>query len=783
MKEVDLLAAVAASGRYRTLRFLGRGAGSVVWEAETIPDGEKVALKILTEVQVGSPRWVSLRRELTLSCRLDHPHILRVRHFETERSLPPLIEMELAPGGSVGDLAAESGGWLSWERLKPLALQLCDALAHAHHAGIVHRDLKPPNLLLATDGALLLADFGCGCLLDHSSSETTSTSAAGYHGTLPFMSPQQLNGHPPHPSDDLYALGITLYTLLVGQPPFYRGYLVNQILKNPPPSIEDHQRQLQVTNPVPKAIQQTIRATLHKERGQRPASAAIVRELLASEKSPHPSRRRALILMASGGAALTGLTVLANSLSSSRPQSTAEPAPPLAEPLPPPTAPAATPVAEFPPTADREVLSMAVLPDGGVLAGGAFTRFGGLPRDGLVRLQADGSVDPSFVAEIGGIVRTILVLTDGRLLVGGDLWDSADQTRLFLALLDATGRHLRRDDLHCTATVLCLAMDAKGGVLIGGLFNQVGGYRRGRVARLDSNLELDADFNPDFDGNVHTLISLENGDLLAAGRFTSVNGKSAAYLAALNADGSGGRPFGPALNEEVGTMAIQPDRQILVGGKFTTVGGAPGTGLIRLAPDGSLDASFRPGLRATVHSIAVRSDGGMVVGGEFDDPQDNAREPTLRHRDRVASLAADGRFDETFRHAANAPVMALAFTPRNDLLMGGAFQKIADRKSPSFHYLASDIPADALETDENGHILWRRDPRSPWLGHVTFERSTDDGASWQTLGVPSPCPEGWKLIDAKVPRNARLRARGRTTSGIHNGSSGIIERQTRAGRS
>lgn len=762
-KQERILAALESSGRYELLRFLGKGAGSLVWAVRILQQEKEVALKILPEVNHQSPRYISLRREVALASRLDHPNILRVLQFVSEDKLPPCIEMELAPGGSLADLAASRGGYLDWITLKPYILQLCEALDHAHLAGVVHRDLKPSNLLLAADGSLRLADFGCGCLLDATGSETTDANASGYHGTLPFMSPQQLNGHPPHPSDDLYALGVTLHSLLVGQTPFHRGYLIQQILKNPPPSVDSHQRELHLINPVPKGVQQIILATLQKDRDKRPASAADLREQLERERSARTTRRNVLALLATGCAAPVGLVALARFHSARSEDEMVTPSQPPAR-----TA-AIMPVS----AADREVLSFALQPDGGMLVGGVFTRFGGQPSAGLVRLKSDGSLDPEFKPEVSGIFRSILVLPDQQILVGGDLWDSSGQSRIHLALLHPKGGCLRV--FECDSTVLCMNLDPSGNLVLGGLFNRFENRKHGRIARLDMNLKCDPSFAPLFDGNVHSIVPTDDGGLLVGGCFTHLNGGALAYLARLDAAGRRGFGFGPALDQEVTTMARAPNGSLLVGGKFTRVDGQARGSLIRLRPDGSLDETFSPALQGNVFSLALRRDGSLIAGGDFNDPIDNAQKPSKRHRDRIASIDAAGAFDETFRHSASGPMKALAFDVRNGLLLGGGFNQIAGRDCDYFHTISNDsVIEERLEMNSSGRIVWHRAAFAQHVQDITFEISRDAGKSWQSLGRGQPCEEGWQIELPVLRGPMQIRVLARSTSGIHNGSSGLL---------
>ena len=257
-----------------------------------------MALKVLHR---GASRLADLRRECGLLKELVHPNIVAVSAIELHDHWNACIEMEMVAGSSLSTLSARNGGVLAWSELKPLALQLCRALAYAHSKGVVHRDIKPSNLLVDHSGTLKLVDFGCAALTQQSDIELTRTVEGVAAGTLPFMSPQQINGRAPHPSDDLYAIGATLHALLAGAPPFSTGYLVHQVLNVRAPSIPEHQALLKVFNPVPKAVASIIASCLAKDDSKRPQSAERLSFLLDQESIGAPGRRRFVIGLAACG--------------------------------------------------------------------------------------------------------------------------------------------------------------------------------------------------------------------------------------------------------------------------------------------------------------------------------------------------------------------------------------------------------------------------------------------------------------------------------------------------
>ncbi|TPW10356.1 MAG: WD40 repeat-containing serine/threonine protein kinase, partial [bacterium] len=216
--------------RYALKRVLGRGGFGVVWLAEDLELDIDVALKFLADHIAASPDAVQdLKGEARRSLRLTHPNIVRIYNFIQEASLVG-ISMEYVSGGSLPQIRAARGlRTLPMDEMAPLVGQLCDALEYAHtKPRIVHRDLKPANLMLDSRGELKIADFGISRSM--SDSHTRLTSPGDSSGTLAYMSPQQMMGEPPRPSDDVYALGATLYDLLTGKPPFHSGDLVRQAM-------------------------------------------------------------------------------------------------------------------------------------------------------------------------------------------------------------------------------------------------------------------------------------------------------------------------------------------------------------------------------------------------------------------------------------------------------------------------------------------------------------------------------------------------------------------------
>jgi hypothetical protein len=213
---------------------------------------------------------------------LTHVNLVRL-HALHETDDPPLaaISMEYVAGGNLAqEKTKQAKGCFSAEELEPWVRQLCDVLTYVHEqAKTVHRDLKPGNLLLTAERQLKLADFGIA------SSLAETGNGLNFTGTPAYMSPQQANGEDAAVSDDIHALGATLYDLLASRPPFEgnQTVILKQLMDAMPVSIAERRAGLKIEGvaPVPSAWEETIAACLAKEPADRPASAAeVARRLL-----------------------------------------------------------------------------------------------------------------------------------------------------------------------------------------------------------------------------------------------------------------------------------------------------------------------------------------------------------------------------------------------------------------------------------------------------------------------------------------------------------------------
>ena len=302
--------------------------------------------------------------------------------------------------------------------------------------------------------------------------------------------------------------------------------------------------------------------------------------------------------------------------------------------------------------------------DGKIIFGGAFTEVDGYPRRNIARINADGSVDPTFDTSTGPnkVVGDIALQRDRKVLITGGFTDVAGISRRHIARLSTNGKLDPKYDPGEGANYWVYSVELqrsgrKESAVIGGWFNMIDGVKRNHIARLYSDGSLDIKFRNGLTplyGAVLDIATQDDGKLLIAGFFTEVNRTSRNRIARLRRDGSLDLSFDPGegANDVIDCVGIQPDGKILIGGNFTTIDGVVRNRVARLNVDGSLDPTFNPGIGPSgqvygstvygyVYSLAIQSNGQIVIGGYFD----SVSGVTRNH---IARLNADGTLDQGF---------------------------------------------------------------------------------------------------------------------------------------
>ncbi len=321
------------------------------------------------------------------------------------------------------------------------------------------------------------------------------------------------------------------------------------------------------------------------------------------------------------------------------------------------------------------------------------------------RAQSAGFLDPN----VDFTVWDLVLQPDGRILTGGDFLNVGGQAHAKAARLNANGTlDASFQDPNVTGVssnddVYALARQTDGKVIIGGLFNNVGGQTRVGLARLNANGTLDTGFAPNLNSSVIDVVLQADGKILIGGYFTQVDGQTRSRVARLNTDGTLDTSFQDAnVSDAIRALAVQPDGKIIICGAFTMVGGAARQRVARLNADGSVDASFNASVDSFVNDLVIQTDGKIVIGGEFTTVNSQAR-------NRVARLNADGSLDTSFQDPGfTGPtfIEALALQPNGKVMVGGSFSSIAGQARNDVARLNANGTLDITFIRSRHHGLW-----------------------------------------------------------------------------
>ena len=201
-------------GNYQLIRLLGRGGFAEVYLGEHLRLGTQAAIKVLYTRLASKDAVEEFEKEARTVAHLKHPHIVRVLDYDVEDDTPFLV-MDYASGGTLRKRHPR-GTILSLTTIISYIKQAADALQYAHDQRVIHRDVKPENMLVGEHDELLLSDFGIAIAAQ--SSRYQSTQNMG--GTIAYIAPEQIQGHPRTASDQ-YSLGIVVYEWLSGNCPFH----------------------------------------------------------------------------------------------------------------------------------------------------------------------------------------------------------------------------------------------------------------------------------------------------------------------------------------------------------------------------------------------------------------------------------------------------------------------------------------------------------------------------------------------------------------------------------
>ncbi|WP_299056977.1 protein kinase [uncultured Nocardioides sp.] len=270
-------------GRYRLDGVLGEGGMGVVMTATDTRLQREVAVKVMSRALAQDPAFrARFDREATALARLESPHVIDVfdhgEHPPGPQGAPYLVT-RLVRGGDLDSLLRTRGP-LPLRMAADVVAQVAEALRDAHAAGVVHRDVKPANVLLRDPDEprlfATLCDFGIATVTGPTAQAAPLTRTGGVSGTWGYMAPERIDGGPGTPASDLYALGCLLWATLTGRPPYTGSeYAVADAHHRAPVP------QLGGSDPLVRAVDRLLAATMAKHPQQRPASAEVVRAALA----------------------------------------------------------------------------------------------------------------------------------------------------------------------------------------------------------------------------------------------------------------------------------------------------------------------------------------------------------------------------------------------------------------------------------------------------------------------------------------------------------------------
>lgn len=272
-------------GNARIGGVLGEGAGGVVLSGFDEAIRRRVAVKLLhrSHGALSDAAWNELAAGLRAAARVKHPNIVTIHSVENVNSTPAII-MEYVDGVSLRELLRRAGR-LDLSLALHIAGAIVSAVAALHDAGVVHRDLKPANILLDRDGAVHVCDFGLACDV-HGNTPSRQSPAAG---SPLYMAPEAFDGEIAPPSD-VYAVGIMLFEMLTGHPPFVADTLSE--IRAIQSAAEPPLNQLDECG-VPASLRDIVERALHKQRYLRYKSAGHLDRALAGISVPE--RRREIL--------------------------------------------------------------------------------------------------------------------------------------------------------------------------------------------------------------------------------------------------------------------------------------------------------------------------------------------------------------------------------------------------------------------------------------------------------------------------------------------------------
>jgi serine/threonine-protein kinase len=268
---------VKLNQRYHLLTCIGSGGMAVVYKGLDLLLERRVAVKVLRQRFASDPEFLErFQREARAAANLDHPNIVTVFDVGTDGDRHYIV-MEFVDGQDLKTLIRQRDR-LSIAQTLDIATQIAAGVGHAHKANLIHRDIKPQNVLITHDGCAKVVDFGIARAL----SESGLTDPDTVWGSPIYFAPEQAAGDPPTPASDVYSIGVVMYEMLTGSPPFRAdnptALAMKHLREEPPPLVERNPQ-------VPAQLAWIVRKVLSKEPAARYRTAEQLAHVLEEYRS------------------------------------------------------------------------------------------------------------------------------------------------------------------------------------------------------------------------------------------------------------------------------------------------------------------------------------------------------------------------------------------------------------------------------------------------------------------------------------------------------------------
>lgn len=362
---------------------------------------------------------------------------------------------------------------------------------------------------------------------------------------------------------------------------------------------------------------------------------------------------------------------------------------------------------------DGSVNTLARQSDGKIIVGGQFYNYNGTPSASIIRLNTDGSIDNSFTIGTGfnGAVTALGVESNGKIVVAGTFDDYNSNYSKGVVRLNSDGTF---DPTFVTGTGIsgarnfysmnAITIQSDDKIILGGRFNGYNGNTVANIVRINTDGSFDSSFlqGSGFDNEVFSFAIQPDTKIIVGGTFNDYDGNTIANIIRLNSDGTFDSSFstGAGLNDRVMSIGVQSDNKIILAGHFTTYDGNTTPYLVRLNSNGSIDGSFNTSSNfdSIINSMAVQSNGKIIVVGVFN----NYGSTAVSHG--IAQLSSNGSLDSTFTIGTGfdtTPIVSI-LDSNNKLIVGGDFGQFNGSTAVNLIRLNAD-PVVVVTPSSGGH--------------------------------------------------------------------------------